>query len=718
MWGFGLACLLVAAVLSVSIQSTSTFIKNSKWMLHTVEVRDRIEKVSTLFVTAQNHIRAYHFTNQDYYRLLHEEARGALVKQLDEIRLLIQDNPVQVKNLKATELLINDRVERWKQSYEPGSRSSWETIRTRMMSDEVKSRDLELLGTIGALKAEEDRLLAERTNQVERQGGRSGWLVGFGGVLACVLIVLAAFLVHRDNQRREMAEAEIDRFFTLSLDLLCISGMDGYFKRLSPSYADVLGFSLEDLYKRPILDFVHPDDVARTIAEIERQSAGNKVLAFENRFLCRDGGYKTFSWKSVPVDGLMYAVARDVTMQKKFEAELVAAREAAQSAAQTKSAFLANMSHEIRTPLNGVVGMTDLIARTNLDPEQKELVGGIRHSTLALLKIVNEILDFSKIEAGRMQVEKTDFALAQLIEAQISMVGVQAAEKNLRLETVLDPALPKWVSGDSGKVGQILLNLLGNAVKFTRTGTVAVKVDVESATEQRCSLKIAIRDTGIGMSADQTRILFEPFVQADGSTARKYGGTGLGLSICKRLAEMMGGEIGVSSRSGEGSEFWVRLTFDLPSAAKSLALQSQSASSQTAVDENLLAARGDFQILIAEDNQVNQMVIMSMMKVLGYDATLAKNGEEAVRLCRETSFDLILMDQHMPVMDGIAATTEIRKQNAEGGKQIPVIAFTATVVQAENKQLHESLFDGFLLKPVTLEALEATLVDWQRRARV
>lgn len=710
--GFGLACLVIFAAMIYSNLSTSNLIDSTHLMVRHMEVLNEIEKVSSLFATAQNNLRTYYATDQDYYREHYETAREGLQKSLKQVTELV---PEHSEDLVRLNHLMQEKLKAWDNSFALKKKGGFALIRERLRASEGKNQDLVLFDVIKSIKREQGRIFAERMENAREQAKQARQITVLGGLLACLLISVAALLVYRDNRRRQRAESEIDRFFTLSLDLLCIAGMDGYFKRLSPSYADTLGYSLKELYSRPILDFVHPEDVVSTSAQIASQLGGNKVMGFENRFRCRDGSYRTLSWKSVPVGNLMYAVARDVTEQKKFEIELVAAREAAHNAAVTKSTFLANMSHEIRTPLNGVIGMTDLLARTSLDAEQKSFMGAIRSSAEILLRIVNEILDFSKIEAGRVQLETVDFELDQVIEGRISLVGIAAHEKGLMLETSLDPKVPKVLRGDSNKIGQVLLNLLNNAVKFTDKGKITVTVELRALDTTQCWLKVSVRDTGIGISAAEQARLFEPFVQADKSTARKYGGTGLGLSICKRYVEMMNGEIGVESQAGQGSIFWFSIPLEI-SEAKSVASRPTSPSrlNRTLSPEEM-ARRKSVRILIAEDNHINQVIVMNMMNALGYSAQVAQNGREAVEQFAKQKPDLILMDQHMPVMDGVEASTEIRRLEGEGHPRTPIIAFTATVIQEAERLQFKNLMDDFLLKPVTLDTLETVLNDWENR---
>jgi PAS domain S-box-containing protein len=713
--GVTLACVLTLVVVTTLNIRASKFIDNSQWLLHTVEVRSEIEHVATLFMAAQNNIRGYQMTEQKYYLDLYNQSKTDLIKTLDHLHALINDNEVQKNNLVPVSSLVKTKIDVWDKSLSLHKDKGLNFIREQMIKGEGKSIDAHLLEAVNAMKLEEDRVFSARLERAHSQGSITKQAIWLGGLFFTLVIAVATYMVYRAGRRRELAEENIDRFFTLSLDLLCIAGMDGYFKRLSPSFEEVLGHSVKDLCSQPITDLVHPEDITKTNAEIAYQMEGNKVLSFENRFRCKDGRYRTLSWKSVPVGQFMYAVARDVTQQKKYEADLMQAREAANNAALAKSAFLANMSHEIRTPLNGVVGMTDLLARTQLEEKQKYYVDTIRTSSAILLKIVNEILDFSKIEAGGMELEKIDFSLTQLVEGRISLLGVLAQEKGLALESFIDEKVPAVLRGDSGKIGQVLMNLINNAIKFSHQGRIKIRVFVSSLGAKSCQLKISVIDTGIGIEPDQRARLFQAFTQADNSTARRYGGTGLGLSISKRLVEIMGGEIGVESTMGMGSTFWFTVNLDISESISVPAQPVLAPRPPTMDPEVQRALRKKIHVLIAEDNVTNQVIAMSMMSVLGYTATLAKNGREAVDHYKEGAFDIILMDQHMPVMDGIQASTEIRRLERITGRHIPILAFTATVMEQEQKALFNSLMDGFILKPVTLEALESVMASWEQR---
>lgn len=710
--GFAMAALLVLGVGTYSVTGAFKLVDSSRWTAHTIDVRYELERLAFLYADAQSNVRAVLLTRDPLYAAQYRESKEAFRQALERVKGLTSDNPAQHAELEHLQELFLDRSRRWEEYVERGQKNDTSFVKDPAVRALARALDARVAASMTALRSSEDALLSERLIRTGHYADSTQYLGPLGVLLALVLLSAAAVLINRELTLRQEAESEIDRFFTLSLDLLCIAGMDGYFKRLSPAFAETLGHTLEDLYKSPLLSFVHPDDVKRTQKEIEFQSRGGKVLAFENRFRCQDGTYKILSWKSVPAADRMYAVARDITQQKAFENQLLETEKMSIEAARAKSVFLATMSHEIRTPLNGIIGMADLLSSSPIPREQKGYAEIIRSSGKLLLKIINEVLDFSKIESGKLELENLDFDLAQMLEAQISLVGIEAHRKRIFLETVIHPAIPRVLRGDPSRIGQVLLNLLGNAVKFTNEGKVQLLAEPEAIETGHCVVRFSVRDSGVGIFPEQVSRLFQPFAQAEAGTSRKYGGTGLGLSISKRLVEALGGELRVESAVSKGSTFSFAIRLEVPSDQPRL----NDGSLPLPQGAPVPSARRPLRVLVAEDNYVNQLIVLMMIERLGHSPQLVGNGQEAIDVFECTPFDCVLMDLHMPVMDGLEACRKIRALEASrGGARTQIVAFTANAFQREGACGMEGLVDDWLMKPVTIAALERVLAKVERQ---
>lgn len=599
-----------------------------------------------------------------------------------------------------------------------------EVIGLRIYAIVAHARDtvdhsVSLLLASGHLSVGDRRYL--RKDGVEVDVEVNATLIHSGGIpIFCVIARGSAARIEAEREIRRQRDFALQVMNTMSQGL-AVTDREGRFEYVNPAFARLSGqepMAMLGTYSRTLTPEADHDRLDR----LRWQRLLGEATTYEAT-LATTG--RLVSITSVPhrqddaIVGSISAVS-DITDSKQAAAALAEARDQALAASRLKSEFLATMSHEIRTPMNGIIGMSELLLDTTLDVDQREFAGVIVQSANALLTIIDDILDFSKIEAGKLILAPTGFDPRHMVSGVVQLLLPRAREKDVELAMVIPAALPPRLVGDAGRVRQILLNLLSNAVKFTERGSIEVAVRCEAGDSGGVLLRTTVRDTGIGLTEVARQRLFQPFTQADGSTTRRYGGTGLGLAISRRLVELMGGEIGAESTEGVGSCFWFVLPLvveGVPAAA--LAPRATAARTAGPYPPALgtepavgVGARGT--ILVAEDSATNQMLTKLQLQRLGYAVRLVATGREALEAVTGPAWpcQLVLMDCHMPVMDGYEATRAIRAWDRARGGHTPVVAMTAAAMQGDREACLAAGMDDYIAKPTTLEALQTIVDRW------
>jgi len=531
------------------------------------------------------------------------------------------------------------------------------------------------------------------------QRDESGRVTALFGVFQDITEQEASLARARKNEHRYRLLADN------MADVLARVKPDGHSNYISPAVEAILGYSRAEMFGTTAQEYVLEEDrpiFMGAMTEVLKTGENRRV---QYRAVHKNGEHIWVETQLQRVEnskgeGEVIIVIRDIRDRKVLEHDLMAARDRAEAAARAKSEFLANMSHELRTPLTSVVGFAGLLGQSRtLGEEERRYVERIAAGSEALLAVINDILDYSKLEAGKVELDPHRFDPLALAQAGVELMEGQCRAKGLDVRLEMDPDMPAGLIGDSGRLRQVLLNFLSNAVKFTTEGGVTVTASCEPGTDGRVWLSLSVKDTGVGVSDAQVEQLFDRFTQADASTTRTFGGTGLGLAISRQLVEMMGGEIGAFGKPGEGSTFWFQVPLPLADA------------SEEPAEGEVAQAIGAARILMADDAPANRELVSVLLGGMGLVVDTVENGAEAVEAVRHEAYDLVLMDVHMPVMDGLDAARAIRSLGGAAGK-IPIIALTANVAREQVQACLEAGMNGHLAKPIDVSQMARTLSDW------
>ncbi len=526
-----------------------------------------------------------------------------------------------------------------------------------------------------------------------------------------------------DRKRAEEALEDSEERYRLVVENAnesIIIAQDGMIKFFNPKAIEASGYSREELQSKPFAELIHPDDREKVLESHQKRIQGRNIPGiYDFRIIDRLGRTRWIVINSVKILWMGRPATlnfiSDITERKLAEEDMRKAKEKAELAARAKSEFLANMSHEIRTPMNAVLGMTGLLLEEKLTPLQKEYVEIIRSSGNILLATINDILDLSKIERGKMDLEEQPFRLINCVEDSINLVSMKASDKGLILNYLIEDDTPSVIISDPIRLRQVLANLLNNAVKFTEKGEVRLLVAGRNLDQGKSELHFAIEDTGIGIPEGSIDKLFQPFSQVDASTTQKYEGTGLGLAISKELVGLMGGRIWAQSKLGKGSVFHFTILAKGESGETAAVKLANGVAPPTRFSSN--GARDQpLRILLAEDNLINQKVMLQMLKKLGHQADIAADGLEVLQAVEVQTYDVILMDVQMPKMDGLEAAKAIRQHSPSAGQPC-IIAITAYALEGDRKKCLDAGMDNYLSKPVKLEDLRSALESCSSIAR-
>ncbi len=694
------ALALLGAVLLTSLRQVRHAQDSEAQVVQVLELRRALNELLSVVQDVEAGARGYAITGVQEFLAPFSAGLGRLAPTLASVRALLPADAGQRQQFAALELLIQRRVGHGAELVRVRDEAGITRAQAEVASGRGKAAMDSVRAIIRDMDAASVQLLRERDVRSRSERASLYWFVGIGSLVAIALLLVVLAMLLRENERRSLAQAELDRFFTLSLDMLCIAGADATFRRVSPAFTETLGWSADELLARPFLDFVHPDDRDATLHEVERQvAAGMKVMNFENRYRHKDGSWRVLSWKSAPQPGgFLYATARDVTEQRRAEESLRQTADALREAnaelaraAKLKDEFLANVSHELRTPLNAILGLSETLLEqdeASLTPRQVRSIATISASGTHLLELINDVLDLSKVEAGKLVVHARPMPLDDFAQGCLSFIRTQAAQK--QLSVAFEPGGPAaWVSADPKRLKQVLVNLLSNAVKFTPDGgRIGLSV---AAPDGEQVVRVTVWDTGIGIAESDQRRLFQAFTQIDSGLNRTQEGTGLGLALVHRLVVLHDGQVQLESAPGQGSRFVVTLPRVGAAEADALTPAWQD-------------HRDFHRALIIEDDPTAAGILVRYLAELQVTGFVHARAEGAVEAVLRMQPDVVLLDIYLPDDSGWVVLTRL-KEHPET-RDTPVVVIS--IVDEPEKAVALGAV-AHLVKPVSRAQLAGVL---------
>jgi PAS domain S-box-containing protein len=699
-----------------TVQGNRDLITVNNLVTHTYQVRDEVDHFVEEVARMESSGRAYALTGDPFFRERDQYHYGQMLERIETVRRLVTDNALQTTRVKRLRVLADEKfaedgaLARARQ--EGGPEAAARYLRTLLSQPGRPTSDLVKLAD--QMRAEEQQLLAQREDAraaVERNA-RAVQLIG--GLSALVLLAAAVAAAQRTAAARQLAEAglhESEERFRSAFESagigMALVGLDGRWLRVNQAICAIVGYPPDELMQKTFQDITHPDDLNLDLANVQDLLEGRRAsYQMEKRYFHRDG---STVWVRLTVSLVRTAGSapdhfvsqiEDVTARKQLEESLARVRDRALETTRLKSEFLANMSHEIRTPMNGVIGMLGLLLDTSLTGEQRSYAHTARRSAESLLTVINDILDFSKIEAGQLTIEAIPFDLADPVENSLGFLAEKAHAKGIELAYLIDEHVPMQLVGDGHRLQQVLLNLIGNAIKFTEKGEVVLQVAKVAADASRATLRFTVRDTGVGIPLETQAKLFEPFVQADGGTTRRFGGTGLGLAICRQLVTLMGGRIGLESTPGQGSAFWFELELPVQGSAPRVIPRKNDLTGKRA--------------LVVDDNATNREILRAQLAAWRIESVAVEDGAAALAALHAAAasgnpFHFGLFDFQMPGMSGLDLARAIRAEPTLGDIKLVILSSLGHLLS--QSELAAAGVVACLIKPVRPAPLHDALAN-------